>query len=98
MAYEDLCLFNKFGYCKYLDTCRKRHTKEVCENSNCEVNKCGKRHPKPCRFYLEYGRCKFGEYCYYKHDKSDANCQIWKELENVKEKSRKRGYGRALSF
>ena len=87
MANKCLCLFNKFGYCKYLDTCRKQHTKDICEIPQCEVTKCFKRHPRTCRFYQEYGRCKFGEDCYYRHNKNETNSKIVEELEKVKEKS-----------
>ena len=31
MAHEVLCLFNKFGFCKYQDRCRKKHTNEICD-------------------------------------------------------------------
>jgi len=88
MANDGLCMFNKFGFCKYLDKCRKRHTKETCEKENCEVNKCGKRHPKTCRYFQEFARCKFGEDCYYKHKQKESNYEVVKELERVKEKLR----------
>ena len=86
MANEGICVFNKFGYCKYSDKCRKRHINETCANKTCEVDKCLKRHPKSCWYYQEYERCKFGEYCNYKHIKKESNSQILKDLENVKEK------------
>ena len=76
MAYKGLCLFNKFGYCKYLDRCRKNHIKESCENQYCEVNKCEKRHPKTCRFYEKYERCKFGEDCYFSHKERGDKAKI----------------------
>ena len=88
MANEVLCLFNKFGYCRYLETCRKKHTKDICDIPQCEVNICSKRHPRTCRYYEEYGRCKFGDDCSYKHNKSETNSEIGKELEKVKDKIR----------
>ena len=87
MANRGLCPFNKFGYCRYLDTCRKKHTKDICEIPQCEVNKCSKRHPRTCKYYQEYGRCKFGEDCSYKHNKNETNSEIVKELENLKKKA-----------
>ena len=90
MANKVLCLFNKYGFCKYLDKCRKKHNKEICDNPDCEVDKCVKRHPKTCRYYKEYERCKFGDYCSFKHSKSETNVNnaIVKELEIVKERLR----------
>ena len=75
-------------YCKYSDKCRKQHIKENCENQKCEVEKCQKRHPKTCRYYQEYERCKFGEYCFYKHVQKESNQEIVKELEKVKDQIR----------
>ena len=37
----------------------------TCENQN-----CFKRHPKNCKFYDMYKRCKFGDYCFYAHRES----------------------------
>ena len=86
MASNVHCLFNKFGFCKYLDTCRKKHSKDICEVPQCKVINCHKRHPKTCRFYQEYGKCKFGDYCCYKHNENERNFKIVKELENMKER------------
>ena len=68
MADVTYCKFFKYGYCKYTFSCRKAHVKEHCqEENNCHEVECEKRHPKDCRFYLMFGRCKFGQYCLYKH-------------------------------
>ena len=64
---EDIsCHYSKYGYCKFQDRCRKRHFNEVCENEDCEVWMCDKRHPKVCRYYSIYGHFKF-QPCAYKH-------------------------------
>ena len=31
-------------------------------------NKCRKRHPRPCRYFSAFQRCKFGEYCAFNHE------------------------------
>ena len=67
MATKRVCSFNKYGFCKYLETCRNFHEKEICENSQCEVRKCPLRHPKICKFLRDNGYCKFGEFCYFSH-------------------------------
>ena len=83
MDAEQVCVYNKFGFCKYLDTCRFRHIQIVCEKGECEAEKCSKRHPQTCRYYRDYGRCKFGEYCFYKnHD--DQNKTIYREVKDLK--------------
>ena len=59
MATQLLCLFNKYGYCKHGDRCRKRHVNEICEKSSCDMSTCNSRHPNICKFYRDLGRCKF---------------------------------------
>ena len=34
---------------------------------NCENRKCLKRHPKTCKYFERYNRCKFGVYCAFAH-------------------------------
>ena len=33
----------------------------------CENKKCFKRHPRNCKFFDKYNRCKFGDYCAFDH-------------------------------
>jgi chromosome segregation ATPase len=67
MATQNVCLFNKYGFCKFSDKCRKYHEKNVCENLECEIKTCVLRHPKVCKFFRDLGYCKFSEYCQFKH-------------------------------
>ena len=48
--------------------CPSFHASEVCTERVCNVSKCLKRHPQPCRYYQAAG-CKFGDYCKYDHKK-----------------------------
>ena len=66
MDVNTLCLHNKFGHCKFRDTCRHRHVYSLCDTDNCDISSCDKRHPRICRYYLNYGRCKFDP-CSYSH-------------------------------
>ena len=81
-----VCRHFKFGYCKYKNTCRLHHVQEVCDSKSCDVESCNKRHPKVCRYWREYGRCKFSEFCSYRHVTSSCgNChenEILEELRN----------------
>ena len=67
MAVETVCQFFKYGHCKFLEKCRNKHVQDVCENKNCEVTTCLKRHPRPCKFFQFYHRCKFNP-CSYMHE------------------------------
>ena len=69
MATVPACQSYEFRFCKYGDRCRHQHNHTVCEDHACEIFNCSFRHPRPCRFYKQYGRCKFGNYCQYSHVK-----------------------------
>ena len=67
MSAEVICLYYKYGHCKFSSTCRHRHEKDICESKDCEIETCKKRHPKSCRFFEQFQRCKFGEFCSFAH-------------------------------
>ena len=61
-------MFDKFGFCKWETTgCNKVHLKETCLLEECDSRKCQKRHPKPCKFFIEGGNCKYGGGCKFDH-------------------------------
>ena len=62
-----VCKRNKYGYCRYGDTCHFRHEMKICIENNCNIFDCEKRHPRVCRWYQEYGRCKFTTFCKFRH-------------------------------
>jgi hypothetical protein len=66
MATQNVCPYNKYGFCKHREMCRNLHVAEVCESSSCVISSCLLRHPKNCKYYTNYGRCKFDP-CAYKH-------------------------------
>ena len=82
----DICLFNKFGHCKFQSKCRKRHIKKKCEKENCEIQNCLERHPRECSYFRDFGRCKFGSYCSFDHkaSKDDTIIKLEKDLNDVK--------------
>ena len=58
-----------YGYCKFQEHCQKEHIDIICsENTKCENNGCVKRHPKPCKYFTRYNKCKFDK-CAYLHVK-----------------------------
>ena len=81
---QKVCGFFKFGYCKYKDTCRKKHNSEICENTSCEIRNCLLRHPKICRYFRDFGRCKFDELCAFKHIEAETTSS--KRLEMLEKK------------
>ena len=64
---REVCLFDKFSYCKNGVRCRRVHLKETCLSRECDYRKCNKRHPRPCRFLMLNGFCRFGSSCRYSH-------------------------------
>ena len=63
----DVCMFDKFGFCKWETNCKKIHLKETCHLEECEnKSRCQKRHPRPCKF-TERGFCKYGDNCRFDH-------------------------------
>ena len=67
MAAEIVCKYWKFGHCKFKDKCRYVHYDALCNMDNCDVRNCSLRHPKTCRYFRNYGRCKYSP-CSYSHD------------------------------
>ena len=89
MATGNICLYKKFGHCKFLDTCKHRHMETICENESCEIQSCELRHPKECKFFRDFARCKFGDYCSFKHKIRTSlsdDVTVKKALENLKSK------------
>ena len=64
---ENVCRFYKYGYCKFLETCRYKHNDKVCDKNECDIVSCEDRHPKDCIYLKSYKYCKFGEYCKFNH-------------------------------
>ena len=70
---DNVCQHFKYGFCKYQEKCRQKHTSEICLKKDCEIDKCSQRHPRVCKYYREYKRCKFGSFCAYRHEDSKEN-------------------------
>ena len=64
---ENVCEHNKNGYCKFKETCRKRHINDHC----CVKDLCVNRH------------CKFGDYCALEHNKKKENKSIKNALQEI---------------
>ena len=64
---DEICQHHQFGYCKYEDRCVRTHIAVTCNSVPCLDSECSKRHPRRCRFFDMYGRCRFAEQCSYLH-------------------------------
>ena len=73
MAAQNVCSFNKFGFCKFREVCRKQHNNEICDKPSCDWTTCNFIHPKICRYRRDYNYCKFGEFCKLKHIEKEYN-------------------------
>ena len=62
-----VCMYNKYGYCKKGDNCNNIHFSDICEDMTCSKIYCDKRHPKSCSYYEKIGYCKFTTFCSYLH-------------------------------
>ena len=80
---DEACMYNKYGFCKFKDYCKRNHDKEICKDSNkCKGAKvCQKRHPKPCKRYNSDKGCHFGSECAYHHTESAKAKLSTKEIE-----------------
>ena len=86
MATQNVCGWNKFGYCKLSEKYRRMHIKDICDQSDCDVKKCDLRHPRICKIYLDYKRCKFDP-CAFKHVDNDSDIEeIKRENKELHEK------------
>ena len=64
---QNLCRFNKYGYCKFGDKCHFRHNNVICVTKKCSVFDCDKRHPVVCKYFMNFRRCKYPN-CAFKHE------------------------------
>ena len=92
MAAHNVCRYFKFGYCKFIDKCRFLHVTELCANPSCEIKSCNLRHPKVCKFFRDFRRCKFSDWCLFKHTEDNNNFEdlnireIMEKLEDLANK------------
>ena len=69
MATQNVCFFNKYGFCKYSDK------KRICENSSCEIKECQLRHPRKCKYFRDLGFCKFSKWCKFSHTSTEKSIE-----------------------
>ena len=57
--------------------------KKICEKKDCEVKNCEQRHPKNCLYFQQFSYCKFGDFCFYKHNHAHQSSEKISDFENV---------------
>ena len=85
-THQNVCFFNKYGYCKFLKKCRKYHEDKNCEKIDCEISECSFRHPIMCKFFQDFGFCKFGEWCKFAHKDHKVTSKNDMEIHELKNK------------
>ena len=61
------------------------HVEEECKIKNCS-EKCDKRHPKACFYWVKFGDCKIGKNCAYKHEKNTDIEKLEMKIEELNKK------------
>ena len=64
---DKICIYEKFGFCRNGSGCKFTHPTLVCDDQNCNIQECTKRHPQACRFFTHLKYCKFGDSCKFLH-------------------------------
>ena len=83
---QNLCRYNKFGFCKFSDKCRFRHNNVLCKDKKCSVFNCKNRHPKICTYLRDFGRCKFTTFCKYNHEKQNDVKENSERIKDIEKK------------
>ena len=82
---ETICKHNQSGYCKYQSHCKRMHVMDICQNTECDRTTCINRHPIMCKYFFNYGKCKFGSLCAYSHGCSLNTENIDKKISDLKD-------------
>ena len=75
---DNICKFNQRGFCKFKESCLKRHENKVCKDLNeCRNKKCQERHPQICKYFDKDKKCRHKEKCAYFHrEETDAQQKL----------------------
>ena len=83
---DKICIYEKFGFCRNGASCKFTHPTLVCDDQNCNIQECTKRHPQACRFFTSYKYCKYGDSCKFLHMKKPDDKINKEEYITLKEK------------
>ena len=78
-----ICKFNQIVFCKILSQFRNQHVMDICPTDQCKDMNCILRHQRACKFFSNFGRCKFDEQCAYLHNSRNQTVDLEiRELES----------------
>ena len=85
MFAKDICIWEKFSSCKKGSSCHFHHPTLVCDDHECDIKMCLKRHPQACVYDTMFHACKNEDRCRYQHRKieksNDFNEETYRVLE-----------------
>ena len=84
---DEVCIFDKFGFCRFKSTCKRKHFDQKCEDlSSCKIFKsCMKRHPKNMYKVCSFQDVsRFGSTCAYNNKEINSNTEDSEMKEKVK--------------
>ena len=57
----------------------------VCDDEKCNQETCQKRHPRICKYYINFGSCKLGSNCAYAHkiQRKEENGRLEQKLDEL---------------
>ena len=72
MQAKFVCVYAKFGRCKK-EECEFHHPEDTCCDKTCDIHNCLKKHPRHCRYFWGFDKCRNKESCKFSHMKEDSN-------------------------
>ena len=79
-----ICKFHYHGHCKFGPNCRNLYTPETCVTTFWDWLTCPSRHPKPCKYHIQFDNCLFGSSCSYLHVAKENEIEaLKKDLTNI---------------
>ena len=82
---HNTCIFEKFASCKKGKNCNYQHPTLVCDDKECNIKLCDKKHPQDCLFHTIFNECRNGDSCRYQHKNSEVSTHVnedkYRELE-----------------
>ena len=73
---HNTCIFEKFASCKKGKNCNYQHPTLVCDDKECNVKLCDKKHPQDCLFHTIFNECRNGDSCRFQHKNSDVSNHV----------------------
>ena len=77
-AEMEVCKYQRFGFCKFRESCKNEQLVEIFESLSACVNikSCLKRHPRVCKSYGLENFCKFEAGCAYHHKEEKITMKL----------------------